>query len=461
MKKIKMKKRFGFIGTLMVAIFGLTSVAHADDHLKFPIGEGEFSWDTYHAFANEHDYSGEQITVMTRFAGQAGDDIYETMKYFAEATGADIRHNGTQNFKQEVATGLEAGSPANVTAFSLVGFLADLAKKGHMTPLDDDVKEYILNTYAAPDSWIKYGTAKGPDGKDHFYGVVFQTYINSLIYYSPENFEDAGYKVPKTMEALWSLIDRIVADGGKPWCDGLFAEGSTGFTAQTFMAEYLLRTEPIEVYDMYDKNEIPVDDPRIVAALEGYGKMVANDRNMADFSNLGRADWAKARHGIFTSPPKCYMTATIGSYLPGCCFPKDKKYGDWDFFYMPTKADRPDLPKKPMGGGGHFFTITKDSPAARGFLKWLTTPIASELWMAQGGFLTANKYANNGVYRDKAMAAMNALMGEADPWRYNVGETMPAAVGGGALNKAMVDYANGEDAATLLRGVQEVWDKNK
>jgi hypothetical protein len=38
---------------------------------------------------------------------------------------------------------------------------------------------------------------------------------------------------------------------------------------------------------------------------------------------------------------------------------------------------------------------------------------------------------------------------------------MPAAVGGGALNKAMVDYVNGEDAATLLRGVQEVWDKNK
>ena len=115
-----MKKRFGFIGTLMVAIFALTGVAHADGHLKFPIGEGEFSWDTYHAFANEHDYSGEQITVMTRFAGQAGDDIYETMKYFAEATGADIRHNGTQNFKQEVATGLEAGSPANVPGFAIL-----------------------------------------------------------------------------------------------------------------------------------------------------------------------------------------------------------------------------------------------------------------------------------------------------------------------------------------------------
>ena len=65
MKKINMKKRFGFIGTLMVAvaIVALTGVAHADSHLKFPIGEGGFNWDSYHAFAKEHDYTGQQVTM--------------------------------------------------------------------------------------------------------------------------------------------------------------------------------------------------------------------------------------------------------------------------------------------------------------------------------------------------------------------------------------------------------------
>ncbi len=54
MKKIR-KKRFGLIGTLMVAVamVALTGVAHADGHLKFPIGEGGFNWDSYHAFAKE------------------------------------------------------------------------------------------------------------------------------------------------------------------------------------------------------------------------------------------------------------------------------------------------------------------------------------------------------------------------------------------------------------------------
>ena len=52
-----------------------------------------------------------------------------------------------------------------------------------------------------------------------FTASQFQTYINSLIYYVPENWEDAGYKIPKTMEELEALIARIVADGEKPWCD--------------------------------------------------------------------------------------------------------------------------------------------------------------------------------------------------------------------------------------------------
>ena len=88
MKKIKMKKRFGFIGTLMVAIFALTGVAHADGHLKFPIGEGGFSWDSYHAFAKKHDYTGQQLTMTTRVTGSGEVLINNMMAYFNEATGA-------------------------------------------------------------------------------------------------------------------------------------------------------------------------------------------------------------------------------------------------------------------------------------------------------------------------------------------------------------------------------------
>ncbi len=181
---MKKRKSLGLIRAFVVAAASvtLTGVAHADGHLIFPIDEGEFSWDSYHAFAKEHDYSGQQLTVTSRFAGEQADLIFAAMQYFGEATGADVRHNGTQNFKQEVTTNLEAGSPANITAFSLVGFLAGMAERGFLSPLcsdlaDCDLADYIRNTYASGESWIKYGSAKGPDGKDHFYGVVYQTYM--------------------------------------------------------------------------------------------------------------------------------------------------------------------------------------------------------------------------------------------------------------------------------------------
>ena len=55
MKRTKVNKTLDLMRAFMVAAAGvtLTGAAHADGHLKFPIGEGEFSWNTYHDFAME------------------------------------------------------------------------------------------------------------------------------------------------------------------------------------------------------------------------------------------------------------------------------------------------------------------------------------------------------------------------------------------------------------------------
>ena len=467
MKKINMKKRFGFIGTLMVAIIALTGVAHAQtkidpNNLIYPIGEGGFNWDSYHAFAKAHDYSGQQLTITSRWTGGFGQKGENMWAYFAKATGADVRHIGSQTFKQDVVASLEGGSPANLTAIQLVGFGKDLAKRGFFTPLCSDMAncellDWFRDNYASGQDWIDSATWEGPDGKMHWYGPNYLVFHFSVVYYVPENFEDAGYEVPQTFEELKALEDQIVADGGTPWCHGLFAEGSTGFTGQHMMAEFLLRREPIEVYDKYTTNEIKMDDPRIVAALEEMGERLRNEKYVAGGpSNVATQDWRVAANGILTNPPQCYLYQE-GTYIP-TLFPEDKKYGDWDFFYFPTRANRPDLAKYPVNGGGAFFTITKDSPAARGLLEWLKTPIAAELMMAQGGFLTAHKHVNKALFADDATAVMNEMLMNADPFRFNAGEVFPSAVGGVCLNRAMVDYVGGKSAKDVLSGCQETWD---
>ena len=45
--------------------------------------------------------------------------------------------------------------------------------------------------------------------------------VKSLVWYSPDNFAEKGYTVPETWEDLMALQDKIVADGGVPWCIGI------------------------------------------------------------------------------------------------------------------------------------------------------------------------------------------------------------------------------------------------
>jgi len=470
MNKIKMKKRLGLIGAFMVAVamVALTGVAHAQtkinpNNLIYPIGEGKFTWASYHDFAKAHDYSGQQLTITTRTGGDLEIGLSNALAYFAEATGAKVSHLGNlKDFKQAVVTNHEGGTSPNITGIQLVGFGKDMAKRGAFTPQCYDMAncellDWFRDNYASGQDWIDSGTWEGPDGKKHWYGPNYFTFHFENVYYVPENFEDEGYKVPQTMEELKALEDRIVADGGTPWCHGLLAGDGTGFTAQQLMADFLLRSQPIDVYDKYTTNEIKMDDPRIVAALEELGKILLDDKKVAGGPNgIPTLNWITSAAGLFSNPPECYMYHQ-GTYMSQY-LPKDKKYGDWDFFYFPKPPNKPGFAKYPVNGGGAFMTITKDSPVARGFIEWIKTPIAHELWIAQGGTLTPHKHVNKALFADEATAKMNEILLNADPFRFNAGEVFPSAVGGICLNRAMVDYVGGKSAKEALRVCQEIWD---
>ena len=468
MKKIKMKKRFGFIGTLMVAIFALTGIAHAQavdpNNLIFPIGEGKLNWDSYHAFAKAHDYTGQKLTMTSRLTGTTEDRLENMLAYFAKATGAEVVHQGSQTFKQDVVANLEGGSPANITAFALPGFARDMLKRGFLTPLCEDpnncqIVDWQKKNYANGDVLSDLATWKGPDGKEHFYGVPYFNYIKSIIWYVPENFEDMGYRVPRTEEELRALEQQIIADGETPWCAGMFANGSTGWPAQDTLEDIILRDYPVEVYDKWVTNEIKMDDPRIVAALEKLGKRLLDPKMVSGGpKEVNALDWRVAAAGIFADPPKCFMY-TQGTYLASL-FPEGKVFGDWNFFYIPVSENRcSGCAKKPVNFGGSFWTITKDSPVTRGFIEWLKTPIAHELYMAQGGFITPHKHVNPDVYADPALRKMSRLLLSGEPLRFDGADDMPGAIGGVALNRGMIDYIGGKSAKEVLSGIQEVWDK--
>ena len=138
------------------------------------------------------------------------------------------------------------------------GLIQDLASKGLLTPLDDADAQFVKDNYGAGQSWVDLGTYKDKDGTPKFFAFPYKADLKSLVWYVPENFEEAGYEVPKTWEDMMKLSDQIVADGGVPWCIGLGSGGATGWPATDWVEDIMLRTAVARDLRQVDQERDPV-----------------------------------------------------------------------------------------------------------------------------------------------------------------------------------------------------------
>ena len=174
---------------LGIAALALSAnMAQADGHLKFAPGEdARFHWDSYEALKST-DLSGETITVFGPWLGPDKELVESVIAYFEEATGAEVKYSGSDSFESQIVIDTEAGAAPNVSIFPQPGLAADLAAKGHLTPLAAGTAEWVRENYAAGQSWVDLGTYAGKDGKDELFGFFYKIDVKSLVWYSPENF---------------------------------------------------------------------------------------------------------------------------------------------------------------------------------------------------------------------------------------------------------------------------------
>ena len=448
--------------TLMlgVALAALAFAAPASAELKFKPGEdARFNWANFEDL-KKVDLKGETLTIFGPWRGEDEALARSVLDYFSEATGVTINYSSSENYEQQIVIDTQAGSPPNIAILPQPGLIQDLASKGLLTPLGEETATWVKDNYGAGQSWVDLGTYKGKDGQPGFYAFPYKADLKSLVWYVPENFEEAGYEVPKTWEDLQALTDQIVADGGVPWCIGLGSGGATGWPATDWVEDIMLRTQAPDVYDKWTKNEIPFTDPAVVGALDIFAKIATNDK----YVDGGRAavsatDFRDSPKGLFAVPPKCYLhrqASFISSF-----FPEGTKLGeDADFFYLPPFASKPDL-GNPVLGGGTLFTITKDSKAARAFIDFLKMLLAHEIWMAQSGFLTPFKGVNKDAYANESLKKQGDILVNASTFGFDGSDLMPGKIGAGAFWTGMVDLAGGKPPADVAAEIQKAWDAIK
>lgn len=453
-----MKASF-WVGTALAALMTGMAGSAAAQELKFAPGEdARFNWKSYEEFKAAHaDLKGQELTLFGPWRGEEETVFNTVLAYFSAATGVDARYSSSESYEQQIVIDTQAGSPPNIAIIPQPGLLADLAAKGFLTPLGPETVEWVKENYGAGESWIGYGTYEGKDGKEAYYGFPYKADVKSMVWYVPENFEEAGYEVPTTMEELIALSDQIVEDGGVPWCIGLGSGSATGWPATDWVENMMLRTQSPETYDKWVSNEISFDDPAVVGAIEEFGKFARNEKYVSGgVAAVSATDFRDSPKGLFGIPPKCYLHQQA-SFVPAF-FPPDTELGvDADFFYLPTYASKPEL-GKPVLGAGTLFAIAKDSPAARAFIDFLKTPLAHEVWMAQASFLTPYKGVNPDAYANDVQRKQGELLASATTFRFDGSDLMPGKIGAGAFWTGMINYVGGKDAKAVGADIQKAWD---
>jgi len=447
---------------MSAAFAALIAGSAGAQELKFPPGQdSRFNWQSFDDFKAAHsDLKGQSLTLFGPWRGEDEVLFNSVLAYFNAATGVDGRYSSSENYEQQIVIDTQAGSPPNIAIIPQPGLLADLAAKGFLTPLSDETANWVKENYGAGQSWVDLGMYAGKDGQKTYFAFPYKADLKSLVWYVPENFEEAGYEIPKSMEDLVKLSDQIVEDGGVPWCIGLGSGGATGWPATDWVENMMLRTQPPETYDKWVTNEVKFDDPAVVGAIEEFGRFAKNEEYVAGgVAAVASTDFRDSPKGLFEIPPKCYLhlqASFISSF-----FPPDKKLGeDVDFFYMPPFASKPEL-GTPVLGAGTLIAITKDSPAAQAFIEFLKTPIAHEVWMAQAAFLTPFKGVNLDAYANEALKKQGQILTSATTFRFDASDLMPGKIGAGAFWTGMIDYVGGKDAKTVASDIQRAWDALK
>ncbi|MCT4559391.1 MAG: ABC transporter substrate-binding protein [Pelagimonas sp.] len=401
----------------------------------------------------------EGLTISGPWLGADEEQVQKVLDVFRAQSGIEVNYVGSDSFEQQIVIDAEAGSAPNIAVFPQPGLAADMASKGFLTPLAEGTGAWIRENYAAGQSWVDLGTYADASGADQLYGFFYKVDLKSLVWYIPENFEDAGYEVPTSMEELKALTDQIVADGETPWCIGLGSGGATGWPATDWVEDLLLRTQSPDVYDKWVTNEIGFDDPRIIAAIEEFGAFARKDEYVAGGAGaVASTDFRDSPKGMFASPPQCYMHRQA-SFIPAF-FPEGTSVGeDADFFYFPSYADK-DL-GNPVLGAGTLWAITNDSPQAHQFIAFLQTTDAHHAWMEQKGFLTPHKGVDTERFSDPTLKKMNEILLGATTFRFDGSDLMPGGVGAGSFWTGMVDYAGGKEASAVAADIQSSWDALK
>jgi alpha-glucoside transport system substrate-binding protein len=329
--------------------------------------------------------------------------------------------------------------PGNMATFARDGYLVDLGEF-----LDSD----LMSTQYSQ-ALFDSGTVDGT-----LVGIWHNADVKSLVWYAKPAFDAAGYQIPETWDDLLALTQQIVDDGGVPWCIGIESAGATGWPATDWVEDVMLRTTSPENYDAWTTGHLKFDSPEVKNAFETVGNIWFNpDYVLGGTTGILTTNFGDAPLPLFDDPPGCFMHRQA-SFIVNF-FPEGTEVGtDVDYFYLPPIDE---MYGKPVLGSGSLLSMGNDSPAIREVMKFLTTAASVEKEVKAGLFVAPQQDVPADWYPTEAAKGFASILANADTFRFDGSDLMPAAVGAGSFWTGVTDWVGGADLDTVLQTIDASW----
>jgi alpha-glucoside transport system substrate-binding protein len=389
------------------------------------------------------------VKIMGAFRDQEAQRFEECIAVFEKQTGIEVQYEGSPEFEVQIFVQAEAGNPPDIAGLPQPGLMKEFAERDFLTPLWPGIVKKIEGNYTP--AWKDLGSYNGK-----VYGVYHRVNAKSFVWYPKKAWDAAGYTIPKTWDELLDLCDQIVADGGVPWSIGMESGAATGWVATDWMEDVMLRTAGPDVYDKWVNHEIPFNDPAVKRALDKVGEIWKNDDYVLGGSTtILTTYFGDAVKPLFEDPPQAWLHRQ-GNFITG--FMPDDIQAD-----LPAEVGVFALPEinskwgTPVLGGGDQFVVFNDRPEVREFMEFLTTWDSGKSWAQAGGAIFPYQDQDFSDYANPIERKLAEILVNAEVFRFDASDLMPAEVGAGTFWTGMTDWVSGIDGGETLEMIEESW----
>ena len=288
---------------------------------------------------------GGTLNLLGVLSGPQLDAYLSSFAPFEEATGIDLRYEGTRDVNAVLQTRIAGGNPPDLVSNPSAGQMRALAAEGRLVALDDKI-DLAAARHDFPGGLLDLATVNG-----RLYGLFYNSAVNNLVWYDPKHYD--GPEPAATLQQLDAYAAELAGQGRTPYCAGLESGAASGWPGAGWVEQLVLTQSGPAAFDRWVQGQLPWTSPEVRQAFQTFGAVVTDPKMVAGGPTaVLTTSFDKSPQGLVARRPACYLhvQADFLGNLLAASVPGVKPVTDIDFYPFPAAAPGQERALDHLGG---------------------------------------------------------------------------------------------------------------